>query len=942
MNVVDRCTIFARLQVVQIDSASGWGHDRQGHPSIWLPDNALDVLVPNLVSISIPCMHGAIRSLTIGSQRRYRLFLAGILWACGVQAQPVSEPWSETGRFFVQDFAPEDYGAAAQNWNIVQDERGLIYIGNNTGILIFDGVSWRLIPTQNIVRSVVLGDDGRVFVGGDGDLGYLAPDSLGRLRFVSMLGHIAEEDRAFSDVWRIRKTTEGLYFQSYERLFLWDGRKMMVWRPQSSFYQSYVLRDTFYVLQKGIGLLRMEQDSLVMAPDGAFFQDKVLYDMVPYGASAYLAFTESHGMYQCPSQQQTEDVCRRHRPELTVRLAEAQPYQATVLPGGLVALSTLRSGLFLLDMEGRLVRILDQASGLRNQSVKYSHRDRQGGLWLALNNGLARVEVQSPVSSYDKTQGLTGMVQSLARHRGRVYAAEDQGIFQLQPARPGEGVQFAYVPGIASQCWSLLSTEQGLLAGCSRGLYNIDSQRQIWASDKGDVFSIHRSRRDSTVIYLGLERGLARVQLGEGRWHYTDTVEEVSAEVLSIVEDAEGRLWLGTNLSGVVRWQPPQAPATTPSVRRFGPTEGLPAGGWTTVALAGRVGFLSSTGLYRAVDRGTAGVSFVADTTFDAFLPQGSASIEHLTEDTEGRVWIMAGEASGVASPTAGHYRWQPTALRRAPIWGTNTMHVEADGPVWVGDGNGVFRYDPAGSFDPFTAYQVWLRRVTSADDSLLFDGEPRQSDEPPRWPYRHNALRFAFAAPRYDAPERTDYRTWLEGFDKDWSSWGEETNRYFTNLPPGSYVFHVQARDVYGVISSEDTLPFRLLPPWYRTWWAWLLYGAAASGCVLAYVRHQQRKVAHERAVNDRSRQVDKLKDEFLANTSHELRTPLYGITGLAESLIDGATGELPAETKANLAMIAGSGRRLGQLVGDILDYSRLTHKSLKLRRRPVDLRPL
>ncbi|MCP5029962.1 MAG: hypothetical protein GY929_27155, partial [Actinomycetia bacterium] len=85
-----------------------------------------------------------------------------------------------------------------------------------------------------------------------------------------------------------------------------------------------------------------------------------------------------------------------------------------------------------------------------------------------------------------------------------------------------------------------------------------------------------------------------------------------------------------------------------------------------------------------------------------------------------------------------------------------------------------------------------------------------------------------------------------------------------------------------------------------------------------------------------------DKLKDEFLANTSHELRTPLYGITGLAESLIDGATGELPAETKANLSMIAGSGRRLGRLVDDILDHSRLTHKSLKLRRRPVDLRPL
>ena len=96
------------------------------------------------------------------------------------------------------------------------------------------------------------------------------------------------------------------------------------------------------------------------------------------------------------------------------------------------------------------------------------------------------------------------------------------------------------------------------------------------------------------------------------------------------------------------------------------------------------------------------------------------------------------------------------------------------------------------------------------------------------------------------------------------------------------------------------------------------------------------------ERAVSERLRELDQLKDEFLASTSHELRTPLYGITGLAESLIDGAAGEVPEAVKTNLSMIAGSGRRLGQLVNDILDYSRLTHKHLTLQRQPVDLRPL
>ncbi|MFZ7127525.1 MAG: ATP-binding protein [Desulfobacterales bacterium] len=86
----------------------------------------------------------------------------------------------------------------------------------------------------------------------------------------------------------------------------------------------------------------------------------------------------------------------------------------------------------------------------------------------------------------------------------------------------------------------------------------------------------------------------------------------------------------------------------------------------------------------------------------------------------------------------------------------------------------------------------------------------------------------------------------------------------------------------------------------------------------------------------------LDTLKDEFLANTSHELRTPLNGIVGLAESLVAGATGALPEKTRRSLGMIAASGRRLGALINDIVDMSRLRNHELALRRQPVDTRAL
>ncbi|MFQ5630159.1 MAG: ATP-binding protein, partial [bacterium] len=134
--------------------------------------------------------------------------------------------------------------------------------------------------------------------------------------------------------------------------------------------------------------------------------------------------------------------------------------------------------------------------------------------------------------------------------------------------------------------------------------------------------------------------------------------------------------------------------------------------------------------------------------------------------------------------------------------------------------------------------------------------------------------------------------------------------------------------------------------PPWWKTWWAYGSYGLCVLGllyCLRWYeLRHQKRELERERRVVDRLRQVDKLKDEFLANTTHELRTPLNGIIGLTESLIDSFQKAPYEKTRADLGIIVASGRRLTSLVNDILDFSKLKTHHIELQKRPVDIRVL
>ncbi|MCP3996326.1 MAG: hypothetical protein GY722_14900, partial [bacterium] len=276
----------------------------------------------------------------------------------------------------------------------------------------------------------------------------------------------------------------------------------------------------------------------------------------------------------------------------------------------------------------------------------------------------------------------------------------------------------------------------------------------------------------------------------------------------SIVEDELGELWLGTRTAGVLRLDP-TADSDKLIITRFGVADGLPAGYVRAITVAGRMAFLSQvgglfslthaeTGSHQSRHVQTSDLGFVPDTTFDTLLAHGSGKINNLTEDQQSRVWIEAGEASGVAYPSAdGGYTFAPTALRRVPQLNPYDMLAEVGGQVWIGGPEGLIRLDGNRSFDSSTEYPVWIRRIITSGDSLLYDGQLRQPGEAVLWPYQNNALRFAFAAPRYDAPERTHYRTRLDGFDDGWSAWSTETDKDYTNLREGRYVFRVQARDV-------------------------------------------------------------------------------------------------------------------------------------------------
>ena len=212
------------------------------------------------------------------------------------------ENFAEAGQLFIQNYSVEDYEAYAQNFSIVQSSDDLLYVANAAGVLEHDGVTWRKIPISNssVARALTIGPEGRIFVGAVDELGYLAPDASGSMAYVSLMDQITDpRDRELGHIWSVASTSQGAYFQAYERLIRWDGEKMMVWRTDTRFLAGFVVGEYLYIHQQGQGMMRVEGDDLVPAPGGAFFRDKTSEAAVALDEQTFLVVTAEHGLFRC-------------------------------------------------------------------------------------------------------------------------------------------------------------------------------------------------------------------------------------------------------------------------------------------------------------------------------------------------------------------------------------------------------------------------------------------------------------------------------------------------------------------------------------------------------------------------------------------------------------------------------------------------------------------
>ena len=223
--------------------------------------------------------------------------------------------------------------------------------------------------------------------------------------------------------------------------------------------------------------------------------------------------------------------------------------------------------------------------------------------------------------------------------------------------------------------------------------------------------------------------------------------------------------------------------------------------------------------------------------------------------DDIGRVWFNMGsgiliaekEADGTWSINSETFR----ELKSSVLWDVYPEEPNSEGlqVSWISGPDGVVRYEGKLEKPSNPNFDVKIRSLAIAGDSLVYAGNTSISDKL-RIPFEKNTVSISYAAPLFIGQSEMLYSTWLEGFDDSWSDWTKQTNREYINLPYGQYTFHVKAENIYGDITEERSISFAIATPWYRTWWAYALYALGALALLYFIVRARTRILVNQRKV--------------------------------------------------------------------------------------------
>lgn len=783
------------------------------------------------------------------------------------------------------------YKAGLQNWDIKQSENGVIYVANNEGVLSFDGRYWELhpLPNKTIVRSVEIGSGNIIYAGGQDELGFFEPSSNGTLFYKSLVSLIPQKDRAFGDVWDIVTYKKEIFFRTGTKIFRYNGTNITVYTSPSEWSFLGVANNQLLAHDYVRGILKYVDGLWIPITENNLLPANDQVTGIVNFKNGILICTLKSGLFLLDN-----GVYSRFVSTTTSTIQEKRIFSAISIEKNRIALATNSGGVYIIDENGDFIQKFSKEEGLQNNNVLSICLDTHKNLWLGLDNGIDFIAFNSAIKRIiPLTQDGPGYAAMI--HNNQLYIGTSNGLYNvgLQPSTDlsfSRG-SFSTVTNSIGQVWGLSEINGHLLMGHHEGAFDIknNSAVKIENSNTGVWNFLPLSTIfPSEKIIAGNYKGVLFYKYQNGQFLIDQHSKDFEESSRYMAIDRNGFIWISHPYHGVYKLNQSNNGNTTYTL--YGVNKGLPSD------LNNHIFKIKEEVVCATIE----GI-YIYDNKRDRFYPSGlfsnqlgKQSIRYLKEDNEGNIWFIHEKNLGVID-IAG----KDTTVLYIPelnnkmLSGFELVYPVNNNNVFVSGERGLYHINYEKykkNIYPLVA-QIRNVKIINNQDSLLFGGFTADTEEAKKgskyWtiPSRYRTIRINYSSPLYGQQENLEFSYRLKGFNDTWSEWTTKTEKEYTNLREGNYVFEVKVRNSSNNESIATTFKFEVLPPWYRTTLAMLLYFLLLlTGVSFVYrknrIRFKKQQVKHDEEQKKlqylHQLEIDKAEKELIALRNEKLQAEI------------------------------------------------------------------
>ncbi|MDY5239450.1 transcriptional regulator [Bacteroides helcogenes] len=838
----------------------------------------------------------------------------------------------------VTNYTRHIYKAGTQNWSIQQHDNGWMYVANNKGLLEFDGVEWNTYPIRNAkTRAVKMGHDGRIYIGGMGQFGYFTPNRLGGLSYTCLSDSLSPKTNV-GIIWNILEDRDRVYFQSDVSFFVLNKGRVEKLKHPSEIQASLILKNRFYTVSSA-GLMQLNGKNFQLLATslemGAMVKEGGL---LPYGDKILLV-SRQNGLFLYDGTAirkfatAADDFCRK-----------SQLFCAA-LKDSLLALGSIQEGVCLLNLKTGETEVVSIGNGLQDKTVLNMAFDREGQLWLGLDNGIDCIHLNARLASLYGGRAVVGAGYASCCYQGKFYLGTNQGLYRTAvPTRLNGTEATEFVAGTSGQIWSLHEFDGKLFCCSDNGIFIMAGEHMVQhiAKPRG-VWGVVQVPGRTDVLIGGTYGSLFLLRKQGTMWVHDVTLKNFNHSCKEMLMEDASNLWVANKEDGVCRLTL-SADLKEVVKSRYYNQKDFPSGYDACPALIDHeVVIASHYGIWH-YDH--------ARDSLEEYpglekLMDGKTAYTYLTVDSLHNIWYVANGSLKLLrhdAASGGYHRYlNEVFLRGSLIENFEDVHFCNRGQVIVGTEEGFSLIDIDRLRKPQPPLTLQIRKVylTGQRDSLVYGRSYVYDDAPLMIPYSRNSLRIEYSANNYNRSQPTLYAYKLGNGSEEgkWSGYSENCVKEFTGLHEGKYVFSVRLLADHGQQPVITSFAFEVLPPWYRTWWSYFIY-MAVFGLLVFYVYfriaasrkrllmkqelelyHKEQEFKQERDLQDRkidSLQAENLQAE-LRHKSEELVQTTLNIVRKNEMLLDIKKEVLGISHSINEENLVALRRKTLRLLGKI-----------------------